>query len=59
MNPNTGQIQHFSKGESVPAGFVEIKRPLTVREHTRMKIYKYAPCACGSSKTFKSCCWRP
>ena len=41
------------------SGYVEVKRPLTVRELTRMKINKSSPCGCGSGKAFRFCCFNP
>ena len=45
--------------QPVPTGLVEVKRPLTVREKTKMMVNKYAPCGCGSGKKFKFCCYKP
>lgn len=57
MSP-TGAIVHFKAGEPMPAGYTEIKRPLSVREQRTLLIDKYAPCGCGSGKKFKFCCFR-
>lgn len=59
MSPHTGALQTINFNESVPAGFVEVKRPLTIRERFKMQINKYAPCGCGSGKKFKFCCYKP
>jgi len=59
MNPSSGSIAYYTNEQSIPAGHVEVKRPLTIREEQRMKIDKYAPCGCGSGKKFKFCCYKP
>jgi len=58
MNVNTGQIVMVDDGCEMPAGHIEVKRPLTVRENRRMKIDPYSPCGCGSGKKFKFCCYQ-
>lgn len=59
MDTRTGEIRHFEEGEAVPKNFVPVNRPLTVREYHKAKINKYSPCACGSGKKFKFCCFKP
>lgn len=40
------------------AGLVQVRRDLTVRERAEMQIRLYSPCACGSGKKLKFCCYR-
>jgi len=59
MNTSTGHLVMIEDNQPVPTGLVEVKRPLTVREKTKMMVNKYAPCGCGSGKKFKFCCYKP
>lgn len=60
MDTRTGMIL---PEEHVPSGqkkhFVEVIRDLTELEKANAQIKLYSPCACGSGKKFKFCCWKP
>lgn len=60
MDTRTGMILPW---EHIPTEqqkhFVEVKRDLTQLEKAHAEIKKYAPCACGSGKKFKFCCYKP
>ena len=58
MDTRTGRIVMVDDGAPMPAGHIEVKRPITVREQRRMKIDPYSPCGCGSGKKFKFCCYQ-
>ena len=38
--------------------YVPVQRDLRAKEKADMQIRLYSPCACGSGKTFKFCCYR-
>jgi len=57
MNTNTGQLVVYRPlVEDMNGLFVEVKRPLTVKEKADRQIKLYSPCGCGSGKKFKFCC---
>jgi len=57
MNPHNGRIQEFGNAAAaVAAGFVPIRRDLTVKKRADKQIRMYAPCGCGSGRKFKFCC---
>lgn len=58
MSPTTGNLTSVPIGSPVPAGLVEVKRPLTKTEKSRGRINIFSRCGCGSGKLFKSCCYR-
>ena len=57
MNTTTGEIVEY-KNISVDDrhNFVNIKRPLTIKEKAERQIHLYSLCGCGSGKKFKFCC---
>jgi uncharacterized protein YecA (UPF0149 family) len=57
MNTDTGKLVQVALGETTPAKHVLVRRDLTAKERADMQIRKYAPCACGSGKKFKFCCY--
>jgi hypothetical protein len=48
--------------DDIPSGqikyFVPVVRDLTAKEIAQHQIELYSPCACGSGKKLKHCCWR-
>ena len=58
MDPNNGKLHHMSWDEARRRGFVAVQRDLTEVEKARMQIDLYSPCACGSGKKLKFCCYR-
>ena len=59
MDINTGQIKpedELSKEEK--GDYIPFDRKLTPKEQANLKVDKYSPCACGSGKKFKFCCYR-
>lgn len=62
MNTETGEIIHADKLAAMPPEerkkYIEVQRPITRREYRTMQIEPYSPCACGSGKKFKFCCYR-
>jgi len=62
MNTETGEILKADAlarlSQEERAKYVEIKRQLTVREVVEARVDPYSPCACGSGKKFKFCCYR-
>lgn len=61
MNTDTGFIIDHEKLKEMPADerskYIEVKRDLTARERSDRQIQLYSPCACGSGKNFKFCCY--
>jgi hypothetical protein len=43
--------------EARALGLVPVRRKLTPIERSKMQIALYAPCACGSGRKFKFCCY--
>lgn len=60
MDTRTGMIL---PEEHVPAAqsqhFVRVERDLTYLERMESQIRLYSPCACGSGRKFKFCCFKP
>jgi len=38
--------------------YVPVQRDMSAKEKADTQIRLYSPCACGSGKTFKFCCYR-
>lgn len=58
MDPNNGSLHLMSEEEAKRRGYVPVRRDLTEVEKARMQIDLYSPCACGSGKKLKFCCFR-
>lgn len=60
MHTGTGMLVAPNIFDSLPekerSQYVEVKRDLTLKEKSDMRIRLYAPCGCGSGKKFKFCC---
>ena len=61
MNTETGKIVPLKVFDDMPpaeqARHVRVRRDLTAKEKYDAQIKLYSPCACGSGKKFKFCCW--
>lgn len=44
--------------DAVAKGWVPVRRELREMEKANMQIQLYSPCACGSGKKLKFCCYR-
>lgn len=59
MDTRTGKL---IEEQDIPEGqkehFVPVMRDLTKQEQNNAQIKLYAPCACGSGKKLKFCCYR-
>jgi hypothetical protein len=59
MDTRTGMIL---PEDAIPSGqekyFVPVVRDMTAKETSQHQIELYSPCACGSGKKLKHCCWR-
>ena len=59
MDPNSGKLQMIQDEELARLqGLIPVRRDLTAQEKADMQIRLYSPCACGSGKKFKFCCYR-
>ena len=59
MGPNNGKLHMIQEAEIARLrGLVPVRRDLTVKERAEMQIRLYSPCACGSGKKLKFCCYR-
>ena len=59
MDPNSGKLQMIQDEELARLqGLIPVRRDLTAKEKADMQIRLYSPCACGSGKNFKFCCYR-
>lgn len=62
MNTGNGNLVNqeilntFTEDEK--KNYVEVKRDLSESEKFHMQIKMYSPCACGSGKKFKFCCYK-
>lgn len=63
MDTSNGRVytqEEFEKMDpEKKARMVEITRDLTALEKANKQISLYSPCACGSGKKFKFCCYKP
>lgn len=61
MNTETGKLIDAEAFKDIPVlerkQFIPVQRDLTKVEQMEMEIKKYSPCACGSGKKFKFCCY--
>ena len=58
MDPNNGKLQMIQDDAVARLrGLTPVRRDLTVKEQAEMQIRLYSPCACGSGKKFKFCCY--
>jgi len=58
MDPNSGElVQVVDEFEALEKGLVPVRRLLTPKEICDKQIQLYSPCACGSGKKFKFCCF--
>lgn len=65
MDTNTGQLYTPEEMDKIiadaksetPQDFVRVNRDLSDLEKATMQIRLYSPCACGSWKKFKFCCY--
>lgn len=58
MDPNSGRLHKIeSDAEARLRGLVRVERELSDEEKASGKIGFNAPCACGSGKKFKRCCY--
>lgn len=58
MDPNSGKLHLMTEDKARKLGFVPVRRDLTPKEQSDMQIRLYSPCACGSGKKLKFCCYR-
>jgi hypothetical protein len=59
MDPNSGKLYPVADDETArKLGLVPVSRKLTPIEKGRMQIALYSPCACGSGKKLKFCCYK-
>ncbi len=62
MDTRTGELVNPEAFNDIPAVdrkfFVPVQRDLSKTEAANMQIKKYSPCACGSGKKFKFCCFK-
>lgn len=60
MDPGTGRLYHVAdEAEAKKRGLILVRRDLTMKERSEMQIRLYRPCACGSGRKLKFCCYRP
>ena len=63
MDTSNGRVYTQEEVEKMDpekkARMVEITRDLTELEKSNKQIALYSPCACGSGKKFKFCCYKP
>ncbi len=61
MDTQTGRIIDDTEVAKLPVEerrhFIPVKRDLSAKEAFNKQIGMYAPCACGSGKKFKFCCY--
>lgn len=58
MDPKNGKLQMIQDdAEASLRGLVPVRRDLRVKEQAEMQIRLYSPCACGSGKKLKFCCY--
>ena len=59
MDTRTGMIL---EERLIPLGqkkhFIPVARDTTIKERNEAQIRLYSPCACGSGKKFKFCCFK-
>lgn len=59
MNPYTGELLDLATPEIArAAACIPVMRDLTAKERFDKKIQMYRPCACGSGRKFRFCCFR-
>jgi hypothetical protein len=59
MQPSTGKLYYVeSEDNARKRGLIPVRRDLTARERYEQQIRLYSPCACGSGKKLKFCCYR-
>lgn len=59
MDSGTGKLYHVAdEAEAQRRGLIPVRRDLTAKERSDMQIRLYQPCACGSGKKLKFCCYR-
>jgi uncharacterized protein YchJ len=63
MDTESGKLIPWDDLKELPSErknkFIEVKRDLTKLEELNRQIELYSPCACGSGKKLKFCCYRP
>lgn len=66
MNIETGQLIEGSAFKKLVLAdcaaakqFINVRRDLSKHELADMQIRLYSPCACGSGKKLKFCCYKP
>lgn len=59
MDAGTGKLYDVAdEAVAKRLGLVPVRRDLTEKERGEMQIRLYSPCACGSGKKLKFCCYR-
>lgn len=62
MDTSTGKIRPWEEVQKLPPAeqkrYIEVKRDLSKLEAANHRIKLYSPCACGSGKKFKFCCYK-
>lgn len=62
MHTETGQLVDWKEVEKMDQSqkdeYIPVNRDLTVIEARNMQIKRYSPCACGSGRKFKFCCYK-
>ena len=58
MDPNSGRIYDVVDADDArKRGWIPFGRALTEREQATRQVRFCDPCACGSGKKFKRCCY--
>jgi uncharacterized protein YecA (UPF0149 family) len=61
MHTETGELRSYAEIEAMEEAerrkYIPVARDLTLVEKLEQSIALYSPCACGSNRKFKFCCW--